>query len=75
MEKKRATIQPQGLVGKFKEAWSHNSMVSTLFALLVMILIQAVVVLCQDIGVLLFEFFLGHAGIGGHFHHPLFQIP
>lgn len=43
MEKKSATIQPQGLVGKFKEAWSHNSMVSTLFALLVMILIQAVV--------------------------------
>ena len=43
MEKKSATSQPQGLVGKFKEAWSHNSMVSTLFALLVMILIQAVV--------------------------------
>ena len=43
MEKKKATLQSQGLVGKFREAWSHNSMVSTLFALLVMILIQAVV--------------------------------
>ena len=43
MEKKNAAIQPQGLIGKFKEAWSRNSMVSTLFALLVMVLIQAVV--------------------------------
>ncbi len=44
MEKKTATtLQPQALVGKFKEAWARNSMVSTLFALLVMVLIQAVV--------------------------------
>lgn len=43
MEKKNATVQSQGLIGKFKDAWSRNSMVSTLFALFVMILIQAVV--------------------------------
>ena len=43
MEKKNVTLQSQGLIGKVKDAWSHNSMVSTLFALLVMILIQAVV--------------------------------
>ena len=44
MEKKNAKVLPSGgFINKFKEAWSHNSMVSTLFALLVMVLIQAVV--------------------------------
>lgn len=36
-------IQPQQTAGKLRELWSRNSMVSTLFALLVMILLQCVV--------------------------------
>ncbi len=43
MEKKNSLIQPNGLVGKFKDAWSRNGMISTLFALFVMVLLQAVV--------------------------------
>lgn len=43
MEKKQETLQSQGLVVRFKEAWSHNSLLSTVFALVVMVLIQAVV--------------------------------
>lgn len=40
---KNNTLNSQGTLGKLKEAWSHNSLLSTLFALVVMILIQAVV--------------------------------
>lgn len=36
-------LQPQGKIGNFRELWSKNSLVSTLFALLVMILIQLLV--------------------------------
>ena len=43
MKNKTTNIQSQTVVGKLKDAWSHNSMVSTLFALLVMVLIQSVV--------------------------------
>lgn len=61
MEKKNVTkLQPQELVGKFREAWSHNSMVSTLFALLVMILIQSVV---QAINVGSFSGMFGKMGM------------
>lgn len=36
-------LQPREALGRAKELWSRNSMVSTLFALLVMVLLQAVV--------------------------------
>lgn len=36
-------IQPMQTAGKLRELWSRNSMVSTLFALLVMVLLQCVV--------------------------------
>ena len=36
-------LQPRDALGRLREAWSRNSLVSTLFALLVMVLIQAVV--------------------------------
>ena len=43
MDKKTNTLKQQGVVTNLKEAWSRNSLLSTLFALIVMILIQAVV--------------------------------
>lgn len=44
MEKKNgSTLGAQGAMARFRELWRRNSMVSTLFALLVMILLQAVV--------------------------------
>lgn len=36
-------LQPRDTLGRLREAWSRNSLVSTLFALLVMVLLQAVV--------------------------------
>ena len=43
MNKKINTLNQQNGLGNLKEAWSHNSLLSTMFALVVMILIQAVV--------------------------------
>ena len=45
MNKKNAVLSPLagGKLGKVKEIWSRNSLYSTLFALVVMVLIQAVV--------------------------------
>ena len=40
---KNATLNKQGTLSNFKESWSKNSILSTLFALVVMVLIQAVV--------------------------------
>ena len=41
----------------------------------IQLLILAVFILCHYLGVFVFQFFFGHAGIGGHIHHPLFQFP
>ena len=38
-----STLNKQGTLSNFKESWSKNSILSTLFALVVMVLIQAVV--------------------------------
>lgn len=43
MDKKNNTLKQPGTLTNLKEAWSKNSLLSTLFALIVMILIQAVV--------------------------------
>lgn len=40
---KNTTLNKQGTLSNFKESWSKNSILSTLFALVVMVLIQAVV--------------------------------
>ena len=40
---KNAPLNKQGTLSNFKESWSKNSILSTLFALVVMVLIQAVV--------------------------------
>lgn len=40
---KNATLNKQGTLSNFRESWSKNSILSTLFALVVMVLIQAVV--------------------------------
>ena len=37
------TLVKSGIIGWFKEKWAHNPMLSTLFALIVMMLIQSVV--------------------------------
>ena len=40
---KNATLNKQETLSRFRESWSKNSILSTLFALVVMVLIQAVV--------------------------------
>lgn len=43
MEKRRLEDNQSGAIGWFKENWSHNALFSTIFALVVMVLIQSVV--------------------------------
>lgn len=43
MSDKKTLMAPTGIVGKLKDLWSHNALASTLFALVVMVLLQAIV--------------------------------
>lgn len=43
MSNKKTLAAPTGIVGKLKELWSKNALASTLFALVVMVLLQAIV--------------------------------
>ena len=43
MEKRRLEDNQSGAISWFKENWSHNALFSTVFALVVMVLIQSVV--------------------------------
>ena len=43
MEKRRLEDNQSGAISWFKENWSHNALFSTVFALVVMVLIQCVV--------------------------------
>ena len=43
MSIKKTLAAPTGIVGKLKELWSKNALASTLFALVVMVLLQAIV--------------------------------
>ncbi len=43
MSEKKTLAAPTGIVGKLKELWSKNALASTLFALVVMVLLQAIV--------------------------------
>ena len=43
MSNKKTLAAPTGIVGKLKDLWSKNALASTLFALVVMVLLQAIV--------------------------------